>query len=309
MKCARCAAEVPGQAQFCMKCGAPVSAGRPGPTVTVAHTRPVSSPGSSKTGKIAALSALALLLCIAAFFGIQNLLARNASAANAGRLTDLNGRAMDGSGLLDKNGRIADTGNLTDSKGKVEPGPADPVDVIDYLKHVRQIERERLNVYGAQKGRILALSAAMTADPLKTVMDQDGDWQAEHKKTYEKFTAAQTEITNEWQTIAQHFNGYPKPVPASCTALRDHYLTALGKSQAEIAKELSLFTQALGGDSTSALEGLTKMQGASTRTGGIDEAYDKADAELANVCAKYNLHKDFDIKADGGAANPFGVGR
>ena len=71
MRCARCSAELPGQAQFCLKCGTPVASVPAGGVVTMA--RPVTAtrahaparPGS-RTGRNMAIAAGLLLAGFAA---------------------------------------------------------------------------------------------------------------------------------------------------------------------------------------------------------------------------------------------------
>src|SRR6266511_6376946 len=117
MKCIRCAAEVPGQAQFCMKCGTPVSVGRPefgGPAAVAARpsvSYAASAPRKSKLPLV--LAVLALLAAIGGFVAFK--LRPNA------KVTDVNARPADTGNLVDTNARIKDTGPLTNAKASTTP--------------------------------------------------------------------------------------------------------------------------------------------------------------------------------------------
>jgi hypothetical protein len=303
MKCAKCTAEVPGQAQFCMKCGTPVSAGRPSGTVTMARPAASAARSKPKTGLILGTIAAVAVVALAAYFGVKNLTSKNAVSASGGRLTDALGRPMNGAGLVDKDARIHDTGKLTDSTGLAQPGPADPVEIIDYLKHVREIERQRVALSKAELAQALTLSSQIQAGGITAEMGDHPE--VAHQKDYNDFQAKLSTWSSQWEDLSKKFNAYPKPVPQSCITLRDRYLDALGKTSSAMSTIGSSFAKAMGSDPGGAVDALTKMQGDRS----IDDSCDKADAELATVCDKYHLHKDFDIKADGGASNPFGVGR
>jgi hypothetical protein len=305
MKCARCASEVPGQAQFCMKCGAPVVAGRPGGTVTMARPIAASAPDSSgRNKKIAAITALALLLAIAAFFGIKNFLNRGARVEGGAKLVDASGRAGTGP-LLDTGARVAGGSPLTNDAGKVGPGTPDPVDVIDYLKHVKETERNRVRIAKSQLAEALNWSSQLTAQNLTAEMSENPE--EGHKRTYNNFQQSMNKWNSQWEELSRAFLAYPKPVPQSCTGLRNYYLDALGKTSASMTAISSGFADAMSGNAAGALDRITSLQGSASRS--VDEACDKADSELAAVCDKFRIQKDFDIKADGGASNPFGVGR
>jgi hypothetical protein len=298
MKCTRCAAEVPGQAQFCMRCGTPVNVGRPGATAVAAHPAinyAGSAPRKSKLPLI--LTALALLAAIGVIVALK--LRPNA------KVTDVNARPADTGNLVNTNARIKDTAPLASSKANTTPGPADPVEIIDYLKHVREIERQRVALSKQQLGQALAWSSGIQAANLQGEMSDNPEEQ--HKQDYSKFQASFAQWATQWENLARAFNAYPKQIPQSCVQLRDKYLDVVGKTSASVTTVGNSLSQALSGDPTNALQALSGLQGGASSS--IDRACDSADSEVAAICNKYNIHKDFDIKADGGSSNPFGVGR
>lgn len=299
MKCTRCAAEVPGQAQFCMRCGTPVAVGRPGGATAAAHPAAVTytRPTSSKSKVPAIIAAIALLLIVGAIIAFK--LRPN------GNVTTAQAAALGTGALTDTGSKIHDTGPLASNGGEIKPGPADPTDVIDYLKHVREIERQRVALSKQQLGQVLTWSATIQASNLTREMQDNPE--AGHKEDYNKFQASFSQWSTQWEELSRAFNAYPKPVPSACSLLRDKYLDVLGKTSASMTTVGAALGKGMNGDAGAAIEVLTGAQG--KMSADIDRACDQADSEVATVCNKYKISKDFDIKADGGAANPFGVGR
>jgi hypothetical protein len=281
-----------------MRCGTPVNVGRPGATA-------VATPPISYAARPARKSKLPLVLAAIALLAVAGVLIALKLRPNA-KVTDVNARPGNTGNLVDTNARIKDTGPLTGAQTKVGPGPSDPVEIIDYLKHVKEIERQRVATFKQQTGQLLSEGTKLQGS---TLMREMGDNPEEgHKKDYSGFQGLLSQWSTQWEELSRQFNAYPKPVPQSCTLLRDKYLDALGKTSASITTVGNAFAQATGGgDPGKALEILTPMQGSASKE--IDQSCEAADSEVAAICNKYNIHKDFDIKADGGASNPFGVGR
>jgi hypothetical protein len=297
MRCARCAAEIPGQAQFCMRCGTPVNVGRPGGPAAAAHPA-ISYPAQPSKSKLrAVLAGLGILAAIGALVAFK--LRPNP------KVTDMNARPGNTGALTDANARVANTGPVADRGGKMGPGPSDPTDVIDYLKHVREIERQRVALSKQQLGQALTWSSQLTARTLTAEMGDNPE--AAHQKTYNDFQNSFSQWSGQWEELSRRFNSYPKPVPQACSMLRDKYLDVLGKTSSSMTTVGSSFASAMSGNAGGAVEALTSMQGSASAE--IDRSCEQADSEVAAVCKKYNISKDFDIKADGGASNPFGVGR
>jgi hypothetical protein len=308
MTCTRCASEVPGQAQFCMKCGTPVNPAtrqmntQPGPTAAVPRQTVNYTPAKpNRTGLYAGIAAAVVALAVLAFFGFKNLTDRSDKVGATAPLTDLNARAVPGGPLTDKSARLRDSAPLTDRDSVATPAPADPVEIIDYLKHVRETERQRVSMAKRQLAQVLSWTSVLQAGNLTAEMGDNPE--QKHQETYNKFQQDISRWGTEWEELSRYFNSYPKPVPQACAGLRDRYLDALGKTSSSMVTVGGSFASAMSGNASGALEALTKMQGDQS----IDVACEKADDELRAVCDRYKLHKDFDIKADGGAANPFGL--
>lgn len=299
MKCSRCAAELPGQAQFCMRCGTPVTAARPGGAAMMTGSVGAASAGQgARKSLIAAGIALLVLACGA--------LAYFALFAPGSRVVQAPGTTPLGGPLTERAGRISDAGPLTDKPGLVAPTPREPVEVIDYLKFLKEIERERVTLQRQQVSQALKQSAALTGGNIMGEMDDNPE--VRHNQDYTNFQNVLAEMSQQWQQISQKFLSYPKPVPQSCAALRDKYYDLLGKTSAAVASVGNAFSKAMGGDPGGALDALTSQQGSGLGTPSreVADACVAANDELYAVRDKYNLKHDWDIKDDGGGPSLLG---
>ncbi len=305
MKCARCAAEVPGQAQFCMKCGTPVGAAY---TAAGSASAVITRAGARSAGNrwlIPGVVGLALLIA-ALIFGLKalNLTGKTAGVGNGGRVVDAPGVTGTGGPLLDINARIKPGGPVTDRSGAFTPAP-NPVDVIDYLKFLKDIERQRITISKKQLGRLLAMSPEMTTLGAQSAIES-GEPETSARESVRKFQQMGNEFTTEWQNLAQLFRS--KPAPQSCLQLQGKYYEVLGSTTGAISKAMSAFNKAMGGDAGAALDILTGMRGSGSGSASksVAEACNSADGELGSVCDKFKIHKDFTIEDDGGGANLLG---
>jgi len=287
VKCARCSAEVPGQAQFCMRCGtavAPVSA------VVAAARRPSRRP---------LWIGLALLAVAALAAGGYRLL----NPAGASKVVDASGQVPVGADLTGRSGRVAAGPDLSGRSGRITPPPPEPADVVDYLKFLKDVERQRVALVKQQTAGALGMSASLPGSNLLAEMQQkEEDIQRSHEQTYEHFQAKIMEWQGQWNILSQHF--LSKPPPQSCQQLRDKYYDMLGKTAGAMVSLANSLSQAFSGNAEKALESLSSMRGTASQS--IDDACAAADEELASVCGKFRLRKDFDIKPDGGGASLFG---
>lgn len=303
MKCPRCAAEVPAKAQFCMKCGAARASGTPGGAATVARPFISVAPSTAPNRKPLWIGiAVAALALAGAGIGWQ-LLSRSGKNAGA-RVIDSSGDALRGRSLSDRTGKVAMGNPLTDKDGAASPAPPDPADVIDYLKFLKEIERQRIATQRSNVSEALKQSSRLTAGNLIAEMSDNPD--ERHNQDYANFQASLSKIAADWQALSSRF--LTKPAPQSCAALRDKYYDLLGKTNAAIGVVLNSMSKALGGDAGAALDALTGIEGsgAGSASKSVSEACIAADDELAAVCEKFKLRKDFDIRDDLGSGNLLG---
>lgn len=291
MKCYRCSAEIPGQAQFCMRCGTPVGAPAGG-GMPMARSIPMAVPQKKKPWA-AIIAAILLVLAAGAFLAwkLRDPTARTAQAGTGGP-------------LLDKSLRVNPGRPLTDSTA-VKSGPApSPVDVIDYLKFLKEVERSKRQLAGRQTGDALHMLTDIQGKNLTAEMPGDGgkDPIDQHREDYAAMQKRLNDMSAPWQQLSQRF--LQKQPPQSCALLQKLYYDMLGKASGQMAKVQNLFSKAMGGDPSSALSELSSMK--SNESDDSDKACELADEELAKVCDKYGIHKDFDIKMESGGNNLLG---
>ncbi|MCC6730410.1 MAG: zinc ribbon domain-containing protein [Chthonomonadales bacterium] len=297
MNCSHCQAEIPAHAQFCMRCGAPAPA-RPasGGPLPVAPL-PVPSGGRGRAARIAA--ALAVLAAVASWivwarWPRADVVKARGAVANPGPLTE-------------RSGRVADAGPLAERGGIVAPAPPKPIDVIDYLQFLKDIERQRVLLVRRQLGEVLAMSTRITAGNLTAQMEGDeSQISGAQRQVYDEFQQSLGRWSGDWQQLSAAF--LAKPAPGSCAGLRDAYLDLLGKTAGAIAQVGGSLSQALGGDPQSALQTLSGMQGSGLGSASqqVADACRAADEALAAVCDRFGIRKDFDIRDEAGGGNLLG---
>lgn len=286
MKCSRCGAEAPSGAVYCLKCGARLL------------------PPQRRFPKIA-LAAILLLLLAASVAGYRalNLTNRMGAVAPGGQLLEAGGKPGNGGPLLDRSGRVSSGGPVTAQTGTSPPPP--PMDVVDYLKFLKDVEKRRLVLERQQIAEILKQSANLTYPGATT------DWttnepEQQARQIYSNFQNSLAQWSTQWQQLSQYF--LSKPPPQSCVTLRDKYYDLLGKTAGSIASVGNSFSKAMGGDPGAALDALTRQQGSGMGTPSreVRDACAAADDELAKVCQKFGISKDFAIQDDTGGANLLG---
>ena len=299
MKCQRCSAEVPGAAQFCMKCGSPVMAAQPAGGITMARSLAVPVDKRSKAPLIAGITAALLLLALALFFGYRALTDRTAKVPTGTRVVDAPGVTPSGSGLVDKNARVQPPSRLTDVPGRVQAAQPQPVDVIDYLRFLKDVERRRVAMAKKHLAQTLEISATLPKGNIEAFLKNDeAEISQGINQNYANMQAKLSGFQQDWNQLSNYF--LSKQPPQSCAKLRDLYYDALGKTAGSIVQISNSFSQALGGDPSSALESLSGMRGSASAS--IDRSCRAADEELASVCDKFRITKEFDITPDGGGS-------
>lgn len=258
---------------------------------------PVRPASPRPIGKIVAITVVCLALAAAAgLLGWRALVNRAGRSPNGGQLLEASGNAVGGP-LTERSGAVQPGGPVTMAPGVVQQPPQD---VVDYLAFLKDIERQRIALRGRNTGEVLRLSTQVTAGNLTAEMS-DNPSQG-HQQTYNELQASTARIASEWQDLSTRF--LAKPAPASCANLRHRYYDMLGESAGSIAKIMQAFSQALGpgGDPSGALKTLGEMEGSGPGSASYEvrTACEAADEALAAVCDKYRIHKDFEIRDDGG---------
>lgn len=305
MKCQRCANELPGGAQFCMSCGTPVLAATP--VGGINYSRPVVAAAPPTTNKklIAGITAGFLLLALALFFGYRMLTDRTAKVPDGSRVVDAPAVTPTGSGLVDKNARVEAPGPLTDRSAVPDTPAPKPVDVIDYLRFLKEIERQRVTLQRKQLAELLGMSSKLTLLGVDSAIES-GEPEVGARKAATDFQNSMNQWTLDWQHLSRTFAS--RRAPQSCQKLQNSYYDLLGKTSGAIASVGNSFSQAMSGNPQAALDSLTGMRGSGMGTPSRDvtEACETADRDLGDVCDRFKITKDFSILDDGGGANLLG---
>jgi len=303
MKCPRCATEAPSGARFCMGCGGPLPA---------AGASALPAPSTIRRRRVALVTAAVLLAVALGALGWREFTRRSSRPADGSRVTEKLAGPADLGPLTDRSARVADTGPVTDLPAR--PGPAQPTDLIDYLKFLRDIEGRRVQLAQRQLGEVSALSVTSAARNLSAhLAESEGDISRQLNENYGEFQRKLSEWPREWDDLSQAF--LSRAAPSSCVRLRDLYYDLLGKTAGSIVGVGREMSRALGGiasgSSDRALEAVAALQarggsGLGSWSHEIDEACRSADEELDAVCRRFAVRKTFDIRPDGGGANLFG---
>lgn len=306
MKCIKCASEIPVHSQFCMRCGTSVGVPSGATGVSAARVTMAAPQAKSKAPLAAAATVLVLLLAVGLIYGLKMLNPTNKTdkQTNGSRVTDTQGITPTGGPLLDKTGRVSGR-PPTDKSVVGNQSMPQPTDIIDYLKFLKEIEKQRVLLSKKQLGQLLASSGKMTLLGAGSAIES-GEPEKEARQTVTDFQKMVGEWEGAWNSLSAQF--MQKAPPQSCQQLQTKYYDVLGKTSGSIAKAGNAFNKAMSGDPTSALDTLTGMQGsgAGSASKSVAEACTTADEELGKVCDQYRIHKDFAIQDEGGGSSLLG---
>ncbi len=292
MKCARCSAEIPAQSQFCLRCGTPVHAA-PTPTGAAMPGAPA-APRQLNRPMIGMVVALALAILAFAGFMVRGALTQHAANASTGQLVQAPGEGASGSLVQapgDSHSGAPVQAPADNGPNRVVQTPAagtNTTDIDDYLRFVKGIEDQKMAITKQELAEALTSSAGQLAKQAEAASDD-----VKSKEYLPGVAHESSGLEHEWDDLSKTFGA--RVPPPSCVSLRDAYYAYLGKVQSMFYK----FHSALAGaqtDPSKAISALTGMQG--TASAEADTAARTADDALYDICRKYNLRKDFDIKTD-----------
>ena len=161
-------------------------------------------------------------------------------------------------------------------------------DISDYLRFVKEVEDRKMRVIKSELAGALASQASQLGRQAAAASDDD------QSKAYLPSVAkdsAQYDV--QWNELTKYFN--TRVPPASCRDIYVRYYDHLGKIQSQFVKVRNALAQAQS-DPSKALQSLTDMQG--TASVEADTSARSADDAVDDVCRKYSLRKEFDIKTD-----------
>src|SRR5258708_4356008 len=191
-----------------MKCGSPVSvpAAAGGSAVRAAMAAPQAK---SRAPLAAAITVGILVLAIAAIYGLKMLNPTNRTdkQTNGSRVTDTSGVTPTGGPLLDKTGRV--TGRTPTDKSVVgQTAMPQPNDIIDYLRFLKEIEKQRTLLSKKQLVQLLASSGKMTLLGAGSAIDS-GEPEKEARQTVTDFQKMVSEWQTAWNALAAQFMQKP----------------------------------------------------------------------------------------------------
>jgi hypothetical protein len=166
--------------------------------------------------------------------------------------------------------------------------PMNTAEIEDYLRFVRRIEEQKMALTKQELAAALVSSASQLGKQAEAATDD------EKSKQYLPGVAKESSgIERDWDNLSRTFAA--RQPPQYCIGLRDAYYAYLGKVQGMFVKYHSALAEAQS-DPSKAISALTAMQG--TASAEADAAARAADDALYDICKKYNLRKEFDIKTD-----------
>jgi len=295
MKCSRCSAEIPAQSQFCLRCGTPVRGNVPAMAGPVRPSAPIAQMAPPKSSRNPMLAIVALLVLAVLGLGAMVLI-QKAGRSDPGKLVAAPANAGNG-GLVQKPAE-ATSGATVQAPAETKPNAIVPqpdnaqpfpADIDDYLKFVKRIERQKQALIGTQTGDALLMMTQAKALSA-TIEEKD------YTDAFKNMKSTMQKNSQDWNALTQEFNN--RQPPPACVDLRNKFLNQLGKIQAALYAVNDAISQVQTNPSN-VLHDLTQMQGKTSAD--VDSSIEAADSALADVCDKYRLKKDFEIRGDSGS--------
>jgi hypothetical protein len=162
-----------------------------------------------------------------------------------------------------------------------------PDDIRRYLNFLQGVEAQRKTYEGQLTNKMLAVVPNLLMPNFDNENVQPPDQQM--VRQYDQMAQEYAQATLRFQAASQQVQ-----VPMACRKLHAYYSTALSMNPrliSETARSLA----------TGNYSGLLSMRGSVGKT--IEENYQAADQELANICNQYGVRKSFDIGNSGGGGD------
>ncbi len=291
MLCKNCSAKLPKEARFCLKCGfavdvaptQPVMA-RPAPSLSSAKAAPPFSPYKSSPlpAKGILVGLMLLAVCVAGAMYWQS--SRVTGAAGRSVL----GNLVNAPGASRQVDMVQAPGDSPKNEMVQAPaqGKQRPIEIEDYLKFLKEVENTKQRLIRTQTGE--ALKMMTMAQGLKATIEEE-----DYNSAFKGIDTTMHFQAEDWNKLTVQFQS--KTPPAACQELHDKYYDHLGKLQTLIM-QVNDAMNAVSKNPQDALGKLTQLQGKGSAD--MDEAIQKADDSLADVCSKAGIRKDFDIRGD-----------
>ncbi len=289
-------ADLPAQSRFCLRCGTPVPTEQSAAPVPAHSTStpfaPVASPAfprPANRGLKLALAAMILAIAVLSALIVHGGMLHAARNSENGSLVQAPGDAHSGP-LVQSPGSSQAPPDLAQ---KPLEGPPNAADVEDYLRFLKDVERRKMALIKDFTTRALMQSATEKQQEVDAASSDDAS-----KKFLPNINKGNEDFAPKWDELAKYF--LTKTPPQSCREQQQKYYDHLGKIESMFAQLHNALEQA-STDPGKALSALTGMQG--TASAEADDSARSADDALADVCDKYRIRKDFDIKTDSGSSS------
>jgi hypothetical protein len=180
--------------------------------------------------------------------------------------------------------------------------PTMPKDIYDWLDHLRQTEDMKNELSGKQQSQLMVEFTKLNGlGGAYGMLDKQGNLDTDQLNSpTQTFADKIGDLRAPWRDVIKYFESMPPP--AECQDLAQTYDHALDEVSGQMGDLADIITSP--GDTTTMVDKLTKMQGASTGT--IDKYLTVSDDEVAQICNKYNTKKWF--KITNGPAMPMSSG-
>lgn len=234
-------------------------------------------------------AAAAVILLIAAVFGamfLKGQLAQKSGQTPSGKLVLAPGETQP----IQMVQRPAEQKPINVVQAPADTAPP-PTDIIDYLAFLKKLEAAKQVLIRKQTGDALMLMAQ--AKGLSGSVDE-----GEYNSTLGNISKNVNYSADDWNQLSITLQ--QRVPPDSCRELHNRYYEHLGKIQALMVAVNDAMAK-IQTDPSNALQALTQMQGKAGADADAMAAI--ADESLSNLCIRYHLRKDFDIKTDSGSSS------
>jgi hypothetical protein len=310
--CHLCGHGLPDPANFCPACGQPVipaqntatparvAASPPAiPTLVNSAVNPSralkSKPAfagsqlrqGQKPSTLIAYSCLGVAVLVVIGMIVRDQISHNHVKANApnrdvpvGTDTSLRSVRQSSAPLVPNNTPQASTMRLNPDE------PAGPF-VRTYLERLKVIEVARVSIVRNQLSQVMSLNSSLTGSSLSSELDEPAN-RGDSRRQLAAYESFVSNCTEEWRRLTATLRNIHSPPP--CSSLHRLYLDLMATQSRHMARIAATFKQGIYGDSNSAIDALSKMSPSE-----VDLLVAATDRELASICDRYRISKEFDI--------------
>lgn len=174
------------------------------------------------------------------------------------------------------------------------PPPRPPAEVVNYLRFLKEIETRRVMLAKQHIGVSLQQLVEIMGGNIQAMMDEHPE--IRHRQINANFHRALMQMSREWQALNRLFRSRHAPQP--CRVLQARYFDVLRNCTGAVGILAHSVGQALSSNPMALLGSLPSMGGSglASASRAVTEACQAANAELAAVCKRFQLSKDFEIQ-------------